>query len=233
MGALPFILLRCRGRAVSADSLFSYFLREESKQRSFQCLNQKAGAFILLVQNFFGSFFAKKEHPVFQQSFQLSTARIPRGLLKKGVSRVFHRKVHRLFKTMHLRFSAVIQRAEILIRVDHRKFCHTGPAPRFKTPHIKRQKSPAAFLRRPGLCLALLRPHTTAVPHLQKKATLRWPFLIGELFSSLCPSAGQHLTAVCRGHSFPEPMFHFAMPFLRLIRTKHASSSFPPCENLL
>jgi len=45
---------------LSADSLFSYFLREESKQRSFQCLNQKApagrshayrsaGAFILLV----------------------------------------------------------------------------------------------------------------------------------------------------------------------------------------
>ena len=58
---------------LSADSLFSYFLREESKQRSFQYLNQKApadrshayrsaGAFILLVQNFFGSFFAKKEH---------------------------------------------------------------------------------------------------------------------------------------------------------------------------
>ena len=58
------------------------------------------------IWNFFGSFFVKKERPVFQQSFQLSTARIPRGLLKKGVFRVFHRKVHRLFKTIHPRFSA-------------------------------------------------------------------------------------------------------------------------------
>ena len=98
----------------------SYFLErptflKESRQRTFNILSRGRDLGCTLrsiahsqsnIWNFFGSFFAKKEHRVFQQSFQLSTARIPRGLLKKGVFRVFHRKVHRLFKTIHPRFSA-------------------------------------------------------------------------------------------------------------------------------
>ena len=61
---------------------------------------------------------------------------------------------------------------------------------------------------------------------LQKKATQRWPFSIGEPISTLRPSAGQHLTAIGGRHSLTETMFHLTMPFLGLIRTKHVFSPF-------
>ena len=66
----------------------------------------------------------------------------------------------------------------------------------------------------------------------QKKTTEKWPFAltsaisVAELLSASCSSAGKHLAAVRSRHSFAETMFHFAMPFLRLIGTKHVSSSF-------
>ena len=50
--------------------------------------------------------------------------------------------------------------------------------------------------------------------------------LSSQLLSASCSSAGKHLAAVRSRHSFAETMFHFAMPFLRLIGTKHVSSSF-------
>ena len=99
-------------------------------------------------------------------------------------------------KGMDLGFAAVIQRPEILIRIEHGKFHPCIPS-RFASP-----------------------------VRLQKRATQRWPLLIGKTFSSLGPSAGQHLTAVGSSHSFAETVFHFPMPFLRLIRTKHPSSPF-------
>ena len=106
-----------RSIALSHPNIWNFFgsFLKESNQRTFNILSRGRDLGCTLrsialshpsIWNFFGSFFLKKVHPVFQQSFQLSTARIPRGVLKKGVFRVFHRKVHRLFKTIHPRFSA-------------------------------------------------------------------------------------------------------------------------------
>ena len=111
--------LECNLRSIahSQSNIWNFFgsFLKESNQRTLNNLSRGRDLGYTLrsiahsqsnIWNFFGSFFAKKEHRVFQQSFQLSTARIPRGVLKKGVFRVFHRKVHRLFKTIHPRFSA-------------------------------------------------------------------------------------------------------------------------------
>ena len=104
---------------------------------------------------------------------------------------------------VHLGLAAVIQGAEILIGIQYGEF------------HLSQHHPPCSFtpLAAPFSCL-------------QKGATLRWPLLIGKAFSSLRSSASQHLAAVGSCHSFTETMFHFTMPFLRLIRTKHASSPF-------
>ena len=60
--------------------------------------------------------------------------------------------------------------------------------------------------------------HTTVAPLFRKS--------IAQTRSAFRSSASQNLTAVGCCHSLTETMFHFAMPLLGLVGTKHETSSF-------